>query len=263
VAPRPRADIARGTVKPALAAAAAVRFTPLPGTTLGPDSSPNFSLKSPKVNVIFHGTNWTAANQDIVIRGVQSILSGPYLSALSQPKYGSDGKSVFGTSMSSPGKLDLDTPFAGGKYPSVASLAAFMKTVATGNDPNTVNVVVNDPPSTQGTVGYNVHVANGAQIYVGTRTSRGGSFDKDAFTTLFSHEIAEAMVAGVTVSDPGNFKAGNQVCDNEPEFKGYYFRLPGSYSNASGRSVPTTNQVQAYWSQKDGDFIVPTDRGPG
>jgi hypothetical protein len=262
-APKPGFRPAHVTAKAVLTAASAAVFPPIRGTTLAPGSTPNFSLRSPTVNVVFHGSNWTAADKQTVLNGVQAILSGPFLSALDQPNYGSDGKALWGTSLSSTARLDLDTPFAGGKYPSAASLAAFMKSVSTANNPNTVNVAVNDPKSSQGAVGVNVHVANGAQIYVGTQTAFDGSFDKDGFTALFSHEIAEAMCAGVKVTDPGMFNLGDQICDNEPEVKGYYAQTPGTYIDANGKRVSTTSMAQAYWSQKDGAFIVPTAAGPG
>jgi hypothetical protein len=237
----------------------AMSFAPIAGTNLAPNSSPAFSLSSPTVNVIFHGPNWTAADQQTVLNAVQSILSGPYLSALNQPGYGSDGKAVFGTSSSSNATLNLDTPFQGGRFPSQASLDAFMKTVSTANNPNTVNVAVNDTTISQGTVGVNAPSATGGEIYVGTRAGADGSIDKDAFTELFSHEIAEAMTSGVQVTDPGGFKLGTQICDNEPEVRGYYAQVSGTYTDTSGNRVSTTNMVQAYWSQKDGAFIVPTD----
>jgi hypothetical protein len=107
-------------------------------------------------------------------------------------------------------------------------------------------------------MGVNYHTANGGEIYVGTGTGSGGALNKDAFTAVFSHELAEAMASAVTVTDPGHFNLGNQICDNEPEVNGYYVNLAGSYPGPGGSPVATTNLVQAYWSQKDGAFIVPT-----
>ena|SRR5579884_2256318 len=111
----------RVAAKPALATASAVIFPPLPGTNLAPGSSPSGSLKSPTVNVIFHGNSWTAADRQTVVNAVQAILSGPYLSALSQPNYGSDGKAVWGSSSVSNATLELDTPSRAASSPATRS----------------------------------------------------------------------------------------------------------------------------------------------
>ena len=250
---------ATGVVKQGLAA---TTFPAVPGTKLTADSSPASSLSSPTVNIIFAGPNWTAADQQTVLNAVQSILKGPYLSGLNQPNYGSDGKAIWGSSFSSNTAVKLDTPFAGGKYPSQKTLDDFIKGIPKLNTPNTVNVVVNDMKSSLGAVGVNQPATNGGEAYVGTLANADGSIYKDGFTQLFSHELAEAMTSAVQVTDPGNFKVGgNQIADNEPEARHYYVSLPGAYTDATGKQVATSNSVQAYWSQKDNAFIVPSDGG--
>ena len=74
-----------------------------------------------------------------------------------------------------------------------------------------------------------------------------GILDQDGFTQVFSHELAEAMAPSVHVSDPGNLNLGYQIADGEPESfgQGYTYRL------RSG------DLVQAYWSQRDGAWVVP------
>jgi hypothetical protein len=263
-----------GGVRKQLAVGPALTFPHTPGTTLDTTlSTPDFSLKSPTVNVVFRGNNWSAADRQTVLGAVQSILGGPYLSALNQPNYGSDGKATFGGSQTSNAPLTLDDTFQGGALPSGPSLDAFVRTLPTANNPNTVHVVVNNPQDSRGRVGDNVHTTNGAQIYVSSGTLPDGSLDKDLFTALFSHEMAEAMTSGVAVTDPGHFNLGvtlpggqefSQICDNEPEAinnQGYHFSLPGSFTDATGKVVQTTNLVQAYWSQRDGTFIVPESVG--
>ena len=75
----------------------------------------------------------------------------------------------------------------------------------------------------------------------------GGSIDTDGFTQVFSHELAESMAAAVHVNDPGGLGLGYQIADGEPEYfgNGYTYRL------ANG------SLVQAYWSQRDGGWVVP------
>jgi hypothetical protein len=233
-------------------------FAPLNGTRLADNSSPNSSLKSPTVNLIFAGNAWSAADRQTVLHAVQSILNGPYLSRLSQANYGSDGRAFFGKSLSSTATPSLDTKFKFGLYPSQGSMNTFVQGLPTGSNPNTVNVVVNDPQDSKGTVGVNYPTTNGGEIYVGTATGAGGAIDKDLFSELFSHEIAEAMTSAVQVTNPGGFDDGaDQICDNEPEEFGYYHSVPGSYTDDQGKTVQTTNMVQAYWSQKDGAWVVP------
>jgi hypothetical protein len=238
-----------------------VAFTPADGTTLAPASSPSGSLSSPTVNIIFHGTSWTNADEQTVIHSVQSILNGPYLSGLNQPGYGSDGKATFGTVTQNNAPLSLDTAFQGGFYPSQKVLDSFVNPPLPSGSTKTIYVVVNDPQDSQGTVGVNdPSLNNGSElIYVGT-SSFNGSLNKDSFTTLFSHELAESMVTNVQVTDPAGFAiGGNQIADNEPEAfdRSYSYRLAGTYTDANGNVVQTSNLVQAYWSQKDGAFIVP------
>jgi hypothetical protein len=239
-------------------------FTPIAGTTLAANSSPALSLSSPTVNVIFAGPNWSDPDKQTVLGAVQAILASPYLSSLNQPNYGSDGKAVFGTSSSDSRTITLDIGFAGGALPSQGSLDAFMSKVPTANNPNTINVAFYDTTLSNGAVGDNVPTANGGEIYVGTRVANDGSgrIDRDAVSALFSHELAEAMTSAVAVTDPGGFNLGTQICDNEPEVRGYYDNVTGTYTDASGKQVTGTYLVQAYWSQRDGAWVVPPLTSP-
>jgi hypothetical protein len=189
-----------------------------------------------------------------VVGAVKTIVGSAYLSALNQPNYGSDGKAVWGASSTSGAALALDAGSKGASYPSRKSLAAFIG--AAGK--NSITIAVNDVPSSDGALGVNYSQGTGtagSHVYVGTRAvPSSGALDMDAFTQVVSHELAEAMVAGVQISDPGNFgmgKLGNQVADNEPEVVGYYARLAG-----------TSYVVQAYWSARDTGWVIPGGAAP-
>ena len=203
-------------------------------------------LQSPNVAFIFAGGSWNSTNEQPLLSAAQSIMSGPYLSGLKQ--YGSDGIARYAgspsTTSSAPSGLKLDGSMADGQ-----TLATFINTVIGNPNSSTIYVVVDSPGSSSTVHGFNAQgtfagTNVGHAIYLQTTNAYGGL--KDSFTTLFSHELAEAMAPGVAVNDPGNFGAGNQIADNEPEVGGqsYTYRLNG-------------NQVQAYWSQADGGFIVP------
>ena len=202
-------------------------------------------LQSPNVAFIFAGGSWNSTNEQPLLSAAQSILSGPYLSGLKQ--YGSDGIAQFAGSpstTSSAPALKLD-----GSLADAQNLATFINTAVGNPNPSTIYVVVDSPGSSSTVNGFN---ASGTfagtnvrhAIYLQTTNAYGGL--QDRFTALFSHELAEAMAPGVAVNDPGNFRGGNQIADNEPELGGhaYTYRLNG-------------NLVQAYWSQADGGFIVP------
>ncbi len=114
---------ARAIANPKLAA---VTFPPTKGNPmLLPNSSPEFSLNSPTVNVTFAGENWADADKTTVTEAVKAILKSSYLSALNQKHYGSDGKAVSGTSSVSEAELKLDLGNSGARYPSSDNLDAF------------------------------------------------------------------------------------------------------------------------------------------
>ncbi len=212
------------------------------------------SLSSPSVVFIFSGSYWRTdqgkIDRQTLTGSMQSILSSPYLSALTQ--YGSDGKaSYFGSWQ------DDSTPTLTGNTPTSSDLKSYVQaevkshSASAPKGSNVIYVVVNDPKDSvksSSTYGYNwtdgstLHAA-----YVGATTLSGGALDKDGFTWIFSHELAEAMVPAVHVTDPGGLGLGYQIADGEPENFGNGY----TYRYASG------NLVQAYWSQRDGAFIVP------
>ncbi len=272
----------KGGIHPAIAgvrkqlSVPGVAFPHRDGTMLDPVlSSPNFSMNSVTVNVVFHGGTWSDADKTNLTRAVQSILTSSYLSGLVQANYGTDGKATFGVSLSSNADLTLDGTIPGStlRYPTLASMEKFLQNTTVGNTDNRINVIVNDPASSVGLIGFNNWLKNNASdVYVATAQGAGGSVDKDFFTKIFSHELVEAMTSGVGVTDPKPYNLGShvpdpnnpgktrefsQVCDNEPEAEGggYYAQVTGTFPNG-GAAAPMSNVVQAYWSQVDGTFIV-------
>jgi hypothetical protein len=240
-----------------------IAFTPhFSGTTLAPPSGTTVaqeeagSLKSPAIVLIFAGSDWTTAqglaNERAVLLGVGAILGSPYLSALTQ--YGSDGNAVFFSFWQ-----DNSTPTLTGNTPSDADLRTYVKNeIATQKQNNpglvpgstTIYFVISDPKdagTASGTFGYNSSDGSAVHIaYVGAKAFTGGALQQDAFTQVFSHELAEAMVPAIHVNDPGGLNEGYQIADGEPENfgSGYGYRLNGV-------------RVQAYWSQRDSAWIVP------
>jgi hypothetical protein len=220
------------------------------GTTIAQEHS--LSLSSPPVVLLFAGSYWNTfggqADQTTLTNDIQSILNSPYLSALTQ--YGSDGHAVFNSSLQ-----DNSTPPLSGNTPAVNDMVSFIRNTLS-NHGMTVNTralyfIINDPNSggsSSGTFGFNWTDSQTMHaVYVGAKFFSGtGTLNVDAFTQVFSHELAEAMAPYVHVNDPGNLGLGYQIADGEPENfgNGYATRVNGV-------------RVQAYWSQRDGAWVVP------
>jgi hypothetical protein len=241
--------------------------------TIAPGST-NDGMQHPTVNLVFSGSYWnTAAGQqdeNTLVSAAQSLLSGPYLSGLTQ--YGSDGTANFGQFWTDPAIVPNAT---GANGPSQGDVQSFLQnSIGPGAAPGfydwqhaPIYVVVSDPASSglgngwnaQGTYGlFGLIPENMHMIWVSTTTPYStGPVSKDAFTNVLSHELAE------TISDPdGNgiriiaspllppwLKGGNQgptdqIADNEPDQGRYLYRVNGDL-------------VQAYWSNQDQAFIVP------
>jgi hypothetical protein len=210
------------------------------------------SLSNTPVVLIFAGSYWTTtqgtADRSTLTVDVQKILNSPYLSALTQ--YGSDGNAHFDSSLQ-----DNATPHLAGNTPGADDLTSYIRNTLSKNglsvSNRTLYMIINDPNSSAAgnsifgdnwTDNQTMHVA-----YVGPKFFSGTTIlSVDTFTQVFSHELAEAMVPTIHVSDPGNLGLGYQVADGEPEYfgSGYGYRLNGV-------------RVQAYWSQKDNAFVVP------
>jgi hypothetical protein len=246
--------------------------------------SQNIGLQDPPVYLLFWGPYWGTAqgqqDQRAMSNAVSSILSGPYLSKLTQ--YGSDGRALYDNSwadVSDPSKFKDPVTSAG--RPSSAAIEDYLNSVVDqpvspiwlasphedANPP--IYVVVTDPNYSKDNGGWNApgtfnYTVNGNpasdtlnMVWAGTATGSDGRVDMDSFTLTLSHEIAERMSdpqAGGIEVDPGkdlpsslHDPNGNQIGDNEPapdKQPHYGYRLNGYL-------------VQPYWSAADRAFVVP------
>jgi hypothetical protein len=238
------------------------------GTTVTSDSSAyQYSLSGEQVSLIFAGSYWQTtqgkADQKTLTSDVTTLLGSPYLTGLAQ--YEPDGlitlPSLY-TAIYDPNAIAIDKrsgtanynyPTNGGvnnyfgnqltKYPSLVPPGS------PSGQQQPLYVVFNDPAHSgdgQADYGENWYDANNNHcIYVATLAGAHGGVNINQATETFGHELAEATASSVVVNDPGNLKAGSQICDNEGE-------------NGIGYEAPVDGiMVQAYWSQKDGAWIVP------
>jgi hypothetical protein len=250
-------------------------FTPHFGVETIAQGSTNDGMQHPTVDVIFSGSYWNSKpglqDRTTLLNSTQSILSGPYLSGLTQ--YGSDGTAIFGKSWTDTATVPSN--------PTASALQSFLQTSITrnsafpgGNDAQhaPIYIVVSDPASSaQYNGGWNaprfyerlvnfepaglekIHM-----VWIGTSSTVNGTVVfKDAYTLTLSHELAETIsdpdVHGIQVNPPSSLPTsllspgGNQVGDFEPEPDGgkhYGYRL-------------NNDLVQPYWSNQDSAFIVP------
>jgi hypothetical protein len=257
-----------------------VTFTPYFGAE-GIGGSLTGGMQHPTVNVVFSGSYWTtsgtsgngAQDQQTLTAAIQSILSGPYLSGLTQ--YGSDGKANFGQTWDDAATVPPS--------PSTGAVQGLLQNLLTSKNAAPgpydwqhapVEVVISDPASSSppgslagwnrpGTYNWNwwpglTMPENMNLIWVSTSNLNGipaatnSHVNTDSFSLIFSHEIAEVMSdpagQGVTVTPaanlPANVQGDHQICDYEPNAANYGYRL---------NSV----LVQAYWSKNDQAYLVP------
>jgi hypothetical protein len=244
--------------------------TPGPGDT-------SHGMIHPTVHLIFSGHYWNTTqgkqDQKTLIDSTNSILSGPYLSGLTQ--YGSDGTARFGKHWVDSTTVPLDQP--GKAEPKFCTLRTYLRNFIddhNGAIPGSSNdyrhapiyVIVSDPASSGVPRGWN---APGSyrnwfrweslhMIWFGTTTDRvvgAGNDDhifKDGFTEVLSHELVETMSDpkgsnnqfNAPADLPGSLAHDHQIGDNEPDGQRYGYRLHGDL-------------VQPYWSARDQAFIVP------
>lgn len=222
-------------------------------------------LQDPIVNLIFAG-NWSNYESDkaTLLTRFESIITGPYLSALSQ--YSASGTASFGTTWNDPN----NTPGATlSSAPGGSDLQAFLQhSIATyGTDlgihglyHSPMYIVIQDPTSSMGdNGGFNLPGTYASSVtgqsepiqmeWVGTSLSSPGHVNLDWTTAAFGHELAERCVNNATLFYlPSAYNVNGQpklvqVCDGEMEHN-YLYRLNGA-------------MVQAYYSALDDAAVVP------
>jgi hypothetical protein len=237
----------------------------------------NLGMISPHVYLIFSGSYWSThqGDHDAVVAATQRILSGPYLSGLTQ--YGSDGKAIFNPATDT---WQTDKVFT--SEPQSPDLLTFLQGAITNDrDPGAndlrhapIYVVVSDPTLTWAGAtkkgfndngvyqGYPASVAQVGQPAITFPTpeninmiwlrssAKDNTFNPDNVTKTLSHELAERMsdpTDNLLLNAPPSFPNPDnelyQVGDGEPDGT-YNYRLNGDL-------------VQPYWSNNDTAFIVP------
>lgn len=228
------------------------------GVTMSqPLASNPYALNSPKVYLIFLGPKFalngmpTAAVNNMVA-SAKAILDSPYLSGLKQ--YGSDGRATFAD-------FTVDTSWDPSIHPEIQNPMYFETdwilaqpkfsswNPPPGGDARTSPIYVVVAYGSGNPSGSN---ANGPNKY----TSRAWNFihdfigapdSVDAFSWVFSHEVAERISSGIGGLSEVFPDGGGQIADGEPEGNNFYaWRLNGS--------GPV---VTSYWSVLDQAFIIP------
>jgi hypothetical protein len=246
------------------------------------DGSPTAqaALKTPPVYVVFEGPDWTGGvgvtgNATPLAQAAQRILRSTYLSKLSQ--YGFRGLANAAT-------LDRDWWVDNPAMPidkdsSDAADATYLddlvqrKGISVSTDPaqRPIFVIVRHV-APESSIGWNKPgppLSNGALsqlVFVDLPAPSPGTPEKDGFTDLFSHEMADRIsndikviyprysqenpnpmpwLFGTTAKDPDSLQIGHQVADGEADFSRYTFQDDDG------------DVVQAYWSDADQAFVIP------
>jgi hypothetical protein len=248
-------------------------------------SGTNDGMQNPNVHLIFAGTYWDhkpqgGLDEAAMLTSARNILSGPYLSRLTQ--YGASGTATLASCWGD----DNVVPRTGKDgTPTQNDLQKFLQNSIANHSAAPgihdaqhapIYVVISDPASSgagqnggwnaQGTYkGRSPRIGGGSvqvkentnMIWIGTNTLGQSNVWRDVATSVFSHEMAEAIsdpdANGITVAPPaglpkeltGGYTSG-QIGDFEPESVGqhYGYRLGG-------------DMVQPYWSRDDSAFVVP------
>jgi hypothetical protein len=269
-----------------------IAFTPKFGPETIVKGSTNDGMQNPSVNLVFSGPYWTTAqgqqDEANMLAAVQSILSGPYLTGLTQ--YGSDGKANFSRSWNDTATVPLQPKIG---MPSASALDDFLQN-SIDNHPTYIHdiyghkhvappvntnwqhapiyVVVSDPNSSaQNPGGWNggggyayiqqgiFKVANIHMIWVGTNGPNRDPIWLDGFTSSLSHELAETIsdpdASGITVQPPKQLPWSLSDNTDPQDVTGQI----ADFEPASQRYGYRLNNymVQPYWSRQDQAFIVP------
>ncbi|HKI37515.1 MAG TPA: hypothetical protein VKA46_37010 [Gemmataceae bacterium] len=236
-----------------------------PETTYPPlTAAPNDGMQNPNVYFIFAGAYWRQAGQaqeNSVVASAKRLLSGPYLSGLTQ--YGSDGRATFAGFWQDDHTVAETTA---GDHPEDLVDQFVQNSIAShpGHAPGSnddaqhapIYVAVFDPTQGGSTLSWNHWDLNNHQILhivslAATFLPHTSVLD-NTITATFSHELVETISDpdknGVHAYPPASLPAslspgGGQICDG-PEAGSYNYRLNGDL-------------VSPYWSRQDNAFIVP------
>jgi uncharacterized repeat protein (TIGR01451 family) len=229
------------------------QFKPVTETT-GPDAYTH-SLQSEPVVLIYAGPYWQTAqgqsDQHKLTEAAKALIDSQYLTSLTQ--YGSDGKaSLAGTWNDSNPLTPPDTNLIPYVQNEVTNHPGQIPPTDPGNPQQQPLYMVVDDPSVTSSKFAGLNSTDGT-IHTGvvlTQAGGGPGLDVDVFAMIFSHELVEATVAYVNVTDPGNFGGDKQVSDNEPNLAPYTAHVNGAVA-------------QAYWSVQDNAWVIPgADKAP-
>ncbi len=249
--------------------------------------STNDGMLDPGISLIFSGPYWSSAQgqQDKagLVSSVYGILNSPYLSGLKQ--YGSDGQAYLDPWAAVADTVTVPTTGSSAYNADPGQVQDFLNNEINNSANHLVKptdddwrhariyVVISDPTSSHGSGnGWNDQGSyehsffshyNMPMIWMSTQTNPYDTHvSQDAFTNLFSHELAETLSdpdgsdGGITVTPgarlPASLKGKGvlQIGDNEPDGGRYQYRL--------GRTASSPGVlVQAYWSNVDQAYIVP------
>jgi hypothetical protein len=217
-----------------------------PGTTATVSDDGGRVLDHVHAELIFWGSGWTnnVTLQANVNSGVDSILAGPYMSALSQFRSSIGPGSHTGTAT-----ITSSSPPAVFTRTDVLNMLGANINAGTlpnpANDSQLLYVVITQPGSSAGSrrgehgLSYSTH---GPYHYVWTADD--GSLD--FLTTVFSHELVESATdpEGTAIQvNPRDSTNWNEIGDGEAQ--NYTYRLNNFV-------------VQSYLSPRDHAYIVPT-----
>lgn len=228
-------------------------------------------LNDPPLYLDFWGSYWTTtaglSNEFTLISSVTSLLQSPYLSGLTEYNFSPNASLQFFS-------IDPNDPQVNGQpllnnFPAVIPGSSILSEVqndvsnnrepsgSTNGNPPIYFVITPPGVSTNqvGAAGFNNAGGGYNFAWVSTSANSNGSINTAPFTQFFGHELVESMTdpgqggfeisAGSTFAQlfPSLVPNGSQICDYEPNIELYQY--------------PDGLVVQPYFSQQDGDYIVP------
>jgi hypothetical protein len=235
-----------------------ILFNPYFGAENAGDGG-GLKLSNTPVYLVFWGQGWgggESATTLAIEQAAKSVLNSSYLIRLQQ--YGSDGTAYYNgddfVNWDPPNQFSTDD--LGDMIEDEISKGALPDEGA-GTQIKPLFVVVTRPGSTSAQVdagGYHTEEDGHFDIWVGTSLNPNGTFNLDAFTKIFGHEVVEAtsdpapysgIFTGAGASFPNPPPDSSEIADYEATLNSY--RIGG----------PNGVIVQPYWSQQDRAFVVP------